>query len=166
MPASGLASASAMAASTSSNSSPSSSMKSSSLYSRTWLIPLSYPRQRLPLLAQQPRQPQIRQLLQHRVLAQSCAEVDEVDVVEVLVLVEAGEDERLLLRLRVDVALEALRADLLHHALHRGVDRADADVLLGQVRREHAVARVLHRAHHPVGADGDDARHVAELEHR
>src|ERR1044071_5293087 len=76
--------------------------------------PLSYLGERLLLLRQQSRQPQIRQLLQHRVLAQPCAEVDEVDVVEVLVLVEAGEDERLLLRLRVDVALEALRADLLH----------------------------------------------------
>ena len=87
-------------------------------------------------------------------------------MVEVLVLVEAGEDERLLLRLGVDVALEALRADLLHHALHRGVDRADADVLLREVRREHAVAGILHRAHHPVGADSDDAADVAQVEHR
>src|ERR1044071_2018360 len=152
--------------SASSSGSSMSSISSSSRNSRTLLMSLSYLGERLPLLRQQPRQPEIRELLKYRVLAQARAEVREVDVVEVLVLVEAGEDERLLLRLRVDVALEALRADLLHHALHRGVDRADADVLLGQVRREHAVARVLHRAHHPVGADGDDARHVAELEHR
>ena len=64
-------------------------------------------------------------------------------LVERLVLVEAGEDERLLAGDRVDVALEALRADLFHHALHRRVDRADADVRRVEVRREDAVPRVL-----------------------
>ena len=34
---------------------------------------------------------------------------------------------------------------------------ADADVLRLQVRRQHAVPRLLHRRHHAVGADGDDA---------
>ena len=47
-----------------------------------------------------------------------------------LVLVKAGEDEELFAGVRVDVALEALGADLFHHALHRRVDRADGDVIL------------------------------------
>ena len=66
----------------------------------------------------------------------------------------------------IDVALQALRADLFHHALHRGVDRADADVVRIEVRREHAVARVFDRAHHAVGADGDEARGFAQIELR
>src|ERR1043165_6024722 len=106
MPASGFASASAIAASNSAASSPSSSITSSSSNSRTLLMPLSYLGERLPLLRQQPRQPEVRQLLEHRVLAQPCAQIHEVDMVEVLVLIEAGEHERLLLRLRIDVALE------------------------------------------------------------
>ena len=58
---------------------------------------------------------------------------------------------------RIDVLLQALRADFLHHALHRRVDARDADVLRLEVRRQHAVARRLHRRHHAVRSDRDDA---------
>src|SRR5215211_2212779 len=78
--------------------------------------------------AEQPVQPQVRQLLLHGVGAQARVEVREVHPVERLILVEAGEDEGLHARLGVNVLAEALRADLLHHALHRAVDGADADV--------------------------------------
>src|SRR5205807_6750052 len=115
---------------------------------------------------QQPRQPQIGHLLHDRVLAQARPQVGEVDAVEGLVLIETGEDERFLARDRVDVALEALRADLFHHALHRRVDRADADVRVAEVRREDAVPRVFDGAHHAVGADGDEAIDVAQIDLR
>ena len=55
----------------------------------------------------------------------------EIDPVERLVLVEAGEHDRPLARLGIDVRLQALGADLLHHALHRRVDRADRAVCRG-----------------------------------
>ena len=84
-------------------------------------------------------------------------QVREVHPVHVLVLVEAREDDGLLAGLRIDVPLQALRADFLHHALHRRVDAGDRDVVVLQVRRERREARRLDGRHHAVGADGDDA---------
>ena len=89
-------------------------------------------------------------------------EEGDVHAVEILVLVEAGEDHADLAGHRVDVALQALRADLLHHALHRRVDRADRLVARLHVRREHRVARGGDGGHHLVGPDRDDA--VGEVE--
>ncbi len=63
-------------------------------------------------------------LLLHGVLAQARVEVREVHAVQLLILVEAGEDELLLAGDRVHVLLQALRAHFLHHALHRRVDAA------------------------------------------
>jgi len=51
---------------------------------------------------------------------------------------------------RVDVLLETLRVDFFHHALHRRVDARDADVIGLQMGRQHAMARRLHRRHHPI----------------
>ncbi len=45
---------------------------------------------------EQTREPEVGELLLHRVLAQARAQVVEVDAVELLVLVEAGEDDGLL----------------------------------------------------------------------
>src|SRR6266550_163209 len=74
----------------SSISTPSSSLSSSG----TLAIRLCYLRHlRLPRHGQQPGQPEVAQLFQHGVLAQAGPEVGEVDVVELLVLVEAGEDD-------------------------------------------------------------------------
>ena len=61
---------------------------------------------------------------------------------------------------RIDLRLQALRADLLHHALHRRVDRADRGVARLQQRRQHAVPRRADRLHHAVRADDD---HVVRL---
>src|SRR5262249_61177789 len=81
-------------------------------------------------------EPQIGELLLHRVLPEAVVQVLPVDLVEVLVLVEAGKHDLLEpTRRRVDVLLQALGADFLHHALHRRVDAADADVARGQVWR-------------------------------
>src|SRR5262249_62353306 len=66
-------------------------------------------------------QPHVRELLLHRILSKPSAEVREIHAVHVLILVEAREDDRLLAGLRIDVLLKALRADFLHHALHRRV---------------------------------------------
>src|SRR5438128_8046394 len=60
------------------------------------------------------------------VLRETRLEAFEDDRVEILILIEAGEDVADFSRRRIALRLEALRADLLHHALHRRVDRADA----------------------------------------
>src|SRR5205814_7848397 len=57
------------------------------------------------LLRQQSREPEVRQLLRYRVLSQPRAKIGEVDLVEVLILVEAGEDERLFAGRGIDVTL-------------------------------------------------------------
>src|ERR1041385_6630571 len=66
--------------------------------------------------------PELRQLLLRAVLREAAAQGAEIDAVEVLVLVEAGEDDSLGAGRRLVVPLQALRADFLHHALHRRVD--------------------------------------------
>src|SRR6185503_3629382 len=78
--------------------------------------------------------PKRGELFLNAVLREALGEGAEVDLVERLVLVEAGEDVGGLAGSRIDVRLQALGADLFHHALHRAVDRADGDVGLLQVR--------------------------------
>src|SRR4051812_21220105 len=72
--------------------------------------------------------PQLGQLFLRAVLRQPPAQGAEIDPVEVLILVEAGEDDRLGAGRRIEMALQALSADLLHHALHRRVDRRNRSV--------------------------------------
>ena len=69
-------------------------------------------------------------------------------------------------RRRVDVRLQALRADFLHHALHRRVDRPDRGVARLQVRRQHAVPRRADRLHHAVRADDDQVLRVRQRHRR
>src|SRR5260370_36336147 len=76
-------------------------------------------RQILPL--KQMVEPHARQLLLHGVLPQARGQAREVDAVDLLILIEAREDDLFLARHRIDVLLQALRAYLLHHALHRRV---------------------------------------------
>ena len=80
------------------------------------------------------------QLFLDAVLREAAAQVREGHPVEVLVLVEAGEHHALDAGGGVAVGLQALGADLLHHALHGGVDRADALVAGLEVGGEDAVA--------------------------
>src|ERR1700736_1183031 len=112
---------------------------------------------------QQAREPEIGQLLDDSVLPKARAKIEKVDFVELLVLIETGEDEALFSADRVNMPLQTLRADLFHHALHRRVDRSDSDVLRIEIRRENAVPRFLDRAHHAVGSDGDNALHGFEI---
>ena len=62
------------------------------------------------------------------------------------------------------MGLQALGADLLHHALHRRVDAADGAVARLQERLQHLVAGASDGRHHAVGADGDDAVDLAEVD--
>src|SRR5687767_2363071 len=68
---------------------------------------------------QQMVQPAAGQLLLDRVLPQPHVQVREIDAIHLLILVEAREDEFLAPGRGIDVLLQALRADLFHHALHR-----------------------------------------------
>ncbi len=81
-----------------------------------------------------------------------------------LVLVKAREDKEFLARVRVDVALQALCADLFHHALHGRIDRADRDVFLLQIWFERSVPCLANAVHHTVRADGDDSVNVFEID--
>src|SRR6266852_8778261 len=101
--------------------------------------------------------PQLGQLFLGAVLAETAAQSREIDAVEFLVLVEAGKNDGLGAARRVVVALQALRTDLLHHALHWRVDRGDRAVPRAEIALKGGAARLGDRGHHPVGADCDDA---------
>src|SRR5262245_59460394 len=62
--------------------------------------------------------PEGRQFLGNRVLPQPRVQVVEINHVKWLILVETTEDDALFAGLRIHVALQALSADFLHHALH------------------------------------------------
>src|SRR4051812_46972687 len=100
--------------------------------------------------------PQLGQLLLRAVLRQALAQGREIDAVHVLVLVEAREHDRFGAARLVVVALQALRADLLHHALHRRVDRRDRAVVRAEIALQRGAARLGDRVHHAVRADRDD----------
>ena len=82
--------------------------------------------------------------------------VGEIHLIHQLILVDARKDKFFLPGVRVDVSLEALCADGLHHALHRRVDGCDGNVTLFQVLLKHAAPRSGHGSHHPVRPDRDD----------
>jgi hypothetical protein len=63
--------------------------------------------------------PEVREFLLNGVCPKSIVQICEINEIEVLVLIEAREDEDLLVGYRVDMPLEALGANLFHHALHR-----------------------------------------------
>ena len=114
-------------------------------------------RQMLPM--EQMIEPHIRQLFVDRILTQPRREIREIDTVHFLILVEAGEDDGLLAGLRIHVLLQALRADFLHHALHRRVDAGDGHVARLEVGRQHTMPRGFDGRHHAIRSDRDDAIH-------
>ena len=71
--------------------------------------------------AEGPIQPHVCELFLNTVGAEPLVKIFEIDKVEMLVLVKAGEDEELFAGVRVDVPLQTLGTDLFHHALHRRV---------------------------------------------
>src|SRR5439155_12520726 len=124
------------------------------LFSRSGLAPAEVPQAAVD--------PQLGQFLLGTVLAEAAAQRREIDAVQFLVLVEAGEHHGLGAARRVVVALQALGADLLHHALHRRVDRGDRAVPRAEIALEGGAARLGDRRHHAVGANRDDAVDLAE----
>src|SRR4030095_10952678 len=97
------------------------------------------------------------QLLLDRILLQARIQDGKIDPIKRLVLVEAGEYIARLSRRRSDVRLKTLRTDLLHHALHGRIDRAQRDMLWLEVRREQFLASPRDGSHHSVRTDRDDA---------
>ena len=88
-----------------------------------------------------------------RVLLEAFVQRREIHAVERLVLVEAGKYPAGFSAHRIAVRLQALRADLLHHALHRRVDRTDrpgfrcgANVVPARHRRHHRSRRSIRRS--------------------
>src|SRR5258706_8677894 len=104
------------------------------------------------------------ELLLHAVLPQARLEASEVDLVQGLVLIEAGEHVRHFAGRRIAVWLQALRADLLHHALHRRVDRSDAALRRLHERPESIAPGAGNRRHHAVRADGDEPIAAGKLD--
>src|ERR1700722_11748949 len=70
-------------------------------------------------LLDEPVQPQVRQLFLNRVRLEPASEGVEIDAIKPLILIEARENNALLAGRGIHVLLQALRADLFHHALHR-----------------------------------------------
>src|SRR5215470_16154703 len=77
--------------------------------------------------------PLLGQFLLRAVLRKAAAQRAEIHAIQILVLVEAGEHDGLGAARRVVMALQALRANLLHHALHRRVDRCDRAMIRPEV---------------------------------
>jgi hypothetical protein len=91
---------------------------------------------------------------------------DRARPLHVLILVEAGEDERLAAGRRIDVLLQALRADLFHHALHGRVDAGDRCHITFHVRSKYAVAGCLDSRHHAIRPNRNHAVHFGERNQR
>ena len=68
---------------------------------------------------QTPVYPLHSQFFLHRILPQARFQAGEIDAIQRLILIETGKDVRRLAGLGIDLRLQALGADLLHHALHR-----------------------------------------------
>src|SRR5439155_11020411 len=115
-----------------------------------------------PQLPERTVNPLLGQLLLHAILAEARAQAAEVDAVELLVLVEAGEHDALETGGGIAVDLQALRANLLHHALHRRVDRGDRLVAGLEMAGQDALSGAGDGRHHAVGSDGDHAVDLAE----
>src|SRR5215471_10788122 len=106
------------------------------MLSASWFI-ISRPRDRLgggcdggafAQMLQAAVDPEFGKLALHAVLRQAATQGAEIDAIHLLVLIEAGEHHRLGAGHRVMAALQALRTDLLYHALHRRVDLAPSDL--------------------------------------
>jgi len=101
--------------------------------------------------------PELGEFFLDAVLRQAAAQGAEINAVHLLVLLEAGKDDRLGAGHGITVALQALRADLLHHALHWRVDRGNRPVVGAEIALQAHAARRGDRVHHAAGADRDDA---------
>jgi hypothetical protein len=80
----------------------------------------------------------------------------EIDAVHLLILVKAGEHDRLGAGLGIALQLQALGAALLHHALHRRVDRGGRPVTRPEIMLQARPARLGDGVHHAIRADRDD----------
>src|SRR5215831_14416514 len=117
-------------------------------------------------LPQRAVDPQARELFLHAVLVEPGPQIVEIDAVEILVLIEAGEHHALDATGGIAMHLQALRADFLHHALHRRIDRGNRLVSGLEMLREHALPRARDRRHHSVGPDRDHPIDLAERDRR
>src|SRR5258708_36581101 len=89
---------------------------------RPWLLLRRLPQAQLP---QRAVDPQPRELLLHAILTQPRAQIVEIDAVEILALVKAGEHHAFGAACGIAVDLPALLANLLHHPSHRRVDGSE-----------------------------------------
>jgi hypothetical protein len=101
--------------------------------------------------------PELGYLFLRSVLGETRAKAAEIHVIERLILVKAREYYSFFACDRVLVHLEALGADFLHHALHRGVDAADRVVIWFQVWPQDGMPCLLDGFHHAIRADYDQA---------
>jgi len=106
--------------------------------------------------------PELGQFFLRAILGKARAQAAELDLIERLILIEAGEDDGLFAGDGVLMHLQALGADLLHHALHGRVDAANGVMVGFEEWPQNGVARLLNGAHHAVGADDDEAVDATE----
>jgi len=99
-----------------------------------------------------------------RRLRQAALQGREVDAGHLLVLVEAGKDDSLGAGRSIPLQLQASRVDLVHHALHRRVDRDDRPVPWPELAAQVGAARLgdgVHPSQYPFhGFDRNEMYHV------
>ncbi len=98
----------------------------------------------------------------YAILRQSRAQIVEAHMIERLVLIEAGEDDRFLAGFRIGVHLQALGTNLFHHALHRRIDGADGEMIRIQERFQNRMPGFLHTMHQAIGTDDDEPLAISE----
>ena len=96
------------------------------------------------------------QLFLNAVLAQTRRQAAEINLIKRLILIEAGEYISDFSCFGVFMRLKTLGAYLLHHALHRRIDRPDRKVIRFQKRLKLVVTGRTYCGHHAVGADSND----------
>ena len=101
-------------------------------------------RARLFKVVQTNLDPLFGQFFLQRILLQTLGQGVEIHAVEILILIEARENESHFAGKRVALRLKALGANLFHHALHRRVDGANGEVMWLHVRFKHVVACATH----------------------
>ena len=96
------------------------------------------------------------QLFLNAILAQTRRQAAEINLIKRLVLIETGEYIGDFSCFGVFMRLKTLGAYLLHHALHRRIDRPDRKMIRFQERLKLAVAGRAYCSHHAVGTDSND----------
>jgi hypothetical protein len=84
------------------------------------------------------------------ILPQALSQGREDHMVKILILIEAGENNRFFTCFRIPVELQALSANFLHHTLHGGIDGANGYVRRVQMLFQETMTGFCNSFHHHI----------------